>query len=147
MPGLSFLDVNVWTAVLLTEHIHHEPAKSWWKLDDSDSLCFTRITQISVLRLLTTSSVMNGKPLTMNAAWETYDRLFADDRVSYAPEATDVDSYFRRYASDDVPSPKLWADSWLLAMAESYNGRVVTFDARLASRSESAGKGRCLLLA
>lgn len=147
MPAMSFPDVNVWMAALLLEHIHHEIAKSWWKSNNFDSICFTRISQISVLRLLTTSSVMNGKPLTMRSAWRTYERLFTDERVSFVPEAPDVDRYFRRYASDDLFSPKLWADSWLLAMADSHGGTIITFDARLASRGESARKGLCTLLA
>jgi len=29
---------------------------------------------------------MNGKPLTMSAAWHAYDRLFEDDRVALLPE-------------------------------------------------------------
>ncbi len=86
MAGLSFPDVNVWMTALLVEHIHHSIVRSWWEADDSEAICFTRITQISVLRLLTTSAVMNGKPLTVKLAWKTYDRLFTDDRVSYMPE-------------------------------------------------------------
>jgi len=81
----------------------------------------------------------------MKAAWKVYDRLFADERVSYMPEAPDG-HHFRRYASDDIPSPKVWADSWLLAMAESHGGTIITFDARLASWGESTRKVRCLLL-
>ena len=77
MPGLSFPDVNVWMAALLPEHIHHELAKSWWESDEFDSICFTRVTQISVLRLLTTPAIMNGKPLTIKAAWKLYDRSFS----------------------------------------------------------------------
>ncbi len=146
MSGLSFPDVNVWMAALLPEHSHHSVAKSWWKSDEFESICFTRITQMSLLRLLTTSAVMNGKPLTMKAAWKAYDHLFSDDRVSYMPETGDVEHYFRQYASEDVTSPKSWADSWLLAMAESHDGTIVTFDARLASRGDSAGKRRCVLL-
>jgi len=45
MPRLSFPDVNVWMAALLPEHVHHGIAKSWWKSDEYDSICFTRITQ------------------------------------------------------------------------------------------------------
>lgn len=146
MPALSFPDVNVWMSVLLAEHVHHEIAKSWWNSDEFDDICFTRITQMSVLRLLTTSAVMNGKPLTMRSAWKAYDRLFTDDRVRFMPETPGVDSHFRRYASDRVPSPKIWADSWLLAMAESHDGAVVTFDRHLAERAESAAKPRCILL-
>jgi toxin-antitoxin system PIN domain toxin len=146
MAGLSFPDVNVWMAVLLSEHTHHSLVQSWWESDESEAICFTRITQISVLRLLTTSTVMNGKPLTMKAAWKAHDRLFTDERVSYVAEGAQVDSYFRRYASESAPSPKVWADSWLLAMAASHNGRVVTLDARLATRSRMYTENQCVLL-
>ena len=47
---------------------------------DSQSV-FTRFTEISVLRLLTTAAAMDGKPLHMDQAWEAYDRLYDDDRV------------------------------------------------------------------
>ena len=147
MPGLSFPDVNVWMAALLPEHIHHELAKSWWESDEFDSICFTRVAQISVLRLLTTPAVMNGKPLTMKAAWKLYDRLFVDERVVYMSETAEVERYFRRCTSDNLSLPKGWADSWLLAMAETHDGTIVTFDAGLASRLDSVGKRRCILLA
>lgn len=81
MPGLTFPDVNVWLAILHFEHVHHRIAKSWWETDDSDAICFKGMTQISLLRLLTTAAVMNQKPLSMGAAWSAYDRLFEDNRV------------------------------------------------------------------
>jgi uncharacterized protein len=146
MPGLSFPDVNVWMAALLPEHIHNKIAKSWWESDEFDSICFTRITQISVLRLLTTPAVMNGKPFTMRAAWKLYDRLFVDDRVAYMPETAEVERYFRRCTSDNVPLPKVWADSWLLCYGGEPRRTIVTFDTRLASPPDSAGKRRCILL-
>jgi predicted nucleic acid-binding protein len=68
MPGLSLPDINVWMAVLLSEHIHHAAVKSWWNSDEFESASFTRTAQMSVLRLLTTAAVMNNKPLTMRAA-------------------------------------------------------------------------------
>ena len=51
--------------------------------DSSTTIAFSRFTQISVLRLLTTAAAMNGKPLTMGAAWRAYDRLFEDDGLRY----------------------------------------------------------------
>lgn len=146
MAALTFPDVNIWMAVLLSEHVHHSLVQTWWESDDSEAICFTRVTQISVLRLLTTASVMNGKPLTMKAAWKVYDRLFTDDRVSYVPEADGTERYFRRYTSEGAPSPNIWADSWLLAVAASHNGTVVTLDSRLAHRSQSYPEQRCTLL-
>ena len=80
MSSLSFPDVNVWLSLLLGSHIHRAAAKSWWEGDQSDVIAFVRLTQLSVLRLLTTPAAMNGKPLTMPQAWTAYDRLFADDQ-------------------------------------------------------------------
>ncbi len=78
----------------------------------------------------------------MSSAWIAYDRLFEDDRVSFVEEPANVGISFRQYASGDRASPKLWADAWLLAMAEKSNGTVITFDRALAGRSN-----RCQLLA
>lgn len=141
MTSLSFPDVNVWLALLWADHIHRPAAKNWWDSSNLDVIGFTRITQIGVLRLLTTPAVMNGKPLTMTAAWNAYDRLFSDDRVAFIGEPRYVESSFREYTSTGQISPKIWADAWLLAMADCNDATVVTFDQALAAKSN-----RCLLL-
>jgi hypothetical protein len=102
---------------------------------------FTRVTQISVLRLLTTAAVMDGKPLSMGEAWRVYDGLFRDERVALAPEPSGIDIRFRQHTSGRRASPKVWADAWLLAFAEALEGTVITFDRGLAARGAS-----CLLL-
>lgn len=78
---------------------------------------------------------MNGKPLSMNAAWAAYDRLFDDDRVAFLEEPALAGNSFRQYASGDHASPKLWADAWLLSITEKSNGTLITFDRTLAARS------------
>jgi len=141
MPSLSFPDLNVWLALLLADHVHRAQAKQWWDSDESDIIAFIRFTQLGVLRLLTTAAAMNGKPLTMRAAWAAHDRLFADDRVAFFDEPREIERRYRQYARQERTSPKLWADSWLLAFAEEAGGTVITFDQALAARSN-----RCLLL-
>ena len=111
MTSLSFPDVNVWLALLWADHIHRPLAKNWWNANTFDVIGFTRITQIGVLRLLTTATVMNNKPLTMTAAWVAYDRLFADDRVAFTREPPKIEPSFRDYTSADQSSPKIWADA------------------------------------
>jgi toxin-antitoxin system PIN domain toxin len=123
----SFPDVNVWLAILLENHVHHGVAKAWWNAAES-TIAFTRFTQISVLRLLTTAALMDGKPLTMDQAWQALDKFFTDDRVVLAPEPPDAGARFRNIARGDTASPKLWADAWLLAFAEAAGGTVITFD-------------------
>ena len=136
---LSFPDVNVWLALLHADHVHRASASLWWERTDGP-IAFTRFTEVSLLRLLTTSAAMKHEPLTMDEAWRAYDRLFADDRVAFYAEPAEVEKHFRKYASGPTASPKLWADAWLLAVAQAAAGTVVTFDRALAAHG-----ARCLL--
>ena len=132
MTSLAVPDVNVWLALLLEDHIQRRSAVEWWNSDTFGSIAFSRFTQMSVLRLLTTAAVMNDRALTMAAAWKAYDRLFEDDRVSLLAEPGDLENRFRLQAASRVASPKLWADAYLLAFAEAHHGVLVSFDQALA---------------
>lgn len=136
MTSSTFPDVNVWLAVLMEHHVHRISARRWLDSTESEVIGFLRLTQMSVLRLLTTSAAMNGKPLRMPEAWAAYDRLFQDDRVAFFDEPRGIESAFRKYTRKNHPSPKLWADAWLLAFAECAGGVLVTFDRTLAARAD-----------
>ena len=55
-------------------HVHHDIAPEWFEsLDDRDDarLCFCRITQLSLLRLITTEAVMRKhEVLSQRQAWD-----------------------------------------------------------------------------
>ena len=139
MSSLSFPDMNVWLALATVEHIHSAPAKSWWESEDG-TIAFCRLTQLGFLRLMTTAAAMDGKPLTIAEAWRVYDRLYDDDRVTFVAEPVEVEKRFREKAVGRTASPKVWADAWLLAMAQEAGGVLVTLDKALAGRG-----ARCLL--
>jgi toxin-antitoxin system PIN domain toxin len=133
MNSLSFPDINVWLALAAPEHVHAALARRWWE-QETGMIAFSRLTQLGFLRLMTTAAVMDGKPLTIAAAWRVYDRLYEDDRVTFVSEPPEVEKRFREKASGRTASPKLWADAWLLALAQQAEGVLVTFDQALASR-------------
>lgn len=133
MTLLSFPDVNVWLAIILEHHEHHAQALAWWVQLDDVTLGLTRVTQLSVLRLLTTSAVMRDRPLTMAEAWQAYDRLFEDDRVAFYPEPAGFEAGFRQLTQTRIASPKVWADAYLVAFASGHRGRLVTFDLALGN--------------
>jgi toxin-antitoxin system PIN domain toxin len=139
MTSLSFPDLNVWLAVGTPDHLHHPIARRWWE-GQTGGFCFTRWTQLGFLRLSTTAAAMDGKPLTMAEAWRAYDCFFEDDRVTYLAEPSGVEAKFRHATSGKIVSPKVWADAWLLAVAEAAGGVLVTFDKALAARGAN-----CLL--
>ncbi len=133
MNSLTFPDINVWLAIAAPEHQHAAVAKRWWQ-QETGIIAFSRLTQLGFLRLMTKATVMDGKPLTITAAWRVYDRLYEDDRVTFVPEPVEVETRFREKASGKTASPKVWADAWLLAVAQAAGGRLVTLDQALASR-------------
>ena len=85
MAKLSFPDVNGWFALAVADHPHHRAAVAWWK-EEAPLAGFSRLTQLGLLRLLTTASAMGGLPLTNAEAWNVYDAFMADSRVRVLPE-------------------------------------------------------------
>jgi predicted nucleic acid-binding protein len=126
---------------LLLARSRRASARKWWESDASAIIAFSRFTQFGVLRLLTTAVAMNGKPLTLSAAWHAYDRLFEDDRVALLPEPDSLEPAFRNLARSRRASPKVWADAYVVAFATRSNGTMVTFDRALANR-----EANCLLI-
>lgn len=133
MNSLIFPDINVWLAIATPEHIHAPRARQWWG-EVTGTIAFCRFTQLGFLRLMTTAAAMDGKPLTMRAAWKVYLRLFQDDRVLFIPEPAEADQGFHTRTQGETASPKIWADAWLLAMAEAAQGTLLTFDRTLAAQ-------------
>ena len=138
MTSLSFPDINVWLALLIEDHVHRPAALAWWRADRSHQVAFSRLTQVGVLRLLTTSAAMNGQPLSMAEAWSAHDSLYLDDRLVFLAEPPMLERAFRNAASSDQASPKLWADAYLTAFAEVSGAQVVTFDRALARRCQGS---------
>lgn len=134
MNTLNFLDANVWLALLWSRHIHAEKAKEWFERAHEERFLFCRITQITVLRLLTTASVMGSDVKKMPEAWELWERVCGDDRVAFLAEPETIEPEFRRLSSLRSPSPKVWADAYLLAFASVSGLKLVTFDSGLRSR-------------
>lgn len=127
MTKRSFPDVNVWFALAVADHPHHGPAVAWWN-EESSFAGFSRLTQLGLLRLLTTDVAMGGLPLTNAEAWGVYDGFLADSRVRIFPELPALDDLFRAHSSLRQASPKLWVDAYLAAHAAANEATLVTFD-------------------
>src|SRR5215831_8831958 len=124
-----FPDVNVWLSLTWEGHEHHRIARTWFQeLDADDRLAFCRFTQISLLRLLTTRVIMKDDTMTQAAAWGVYDQWLKDDRVLLLNEPPNLEPAFRAISRRANPDPKIWADAYLEAFANTERMRFVTFD-------------------
>jgi uncharacterized protein len=68
MNTLNFLDSNVWLALIWSRHVHSERARAWFAGAADEQFFFCRFTQLTVLRLLTTESVLGKETKTMSEA-------------------------------------------------------------------------------
>jgi toxin-antitoxin system PIN domain toxin len=127
MTKRCFPDVNVWFSLAVADHPHHSTAAAWWR-EESSLTGFCRLTQLGLVRLLTTEAAMGGFPLTNAEAWGVYDRLVADSRVRVFPELPAIDDRFRALSAVGQASPKLWVDAYLAAYAAASEATLVTFD-------------------
>ena len=122
-------DVNVWLALTFDSHVHHLSAKTWFDGLANDSVClFCRMTQQRFLRLATNPSVFGKDALTLSDAWQKYDLLLSDPRITFATEPADIEVRWRALTQGQTFSPKFWNDAYLAAFALSGGFELVTFD-------------------
>ena len=131
MTKRSFPDVNVWFALAVGDHPHHGAALTWWN-EETSLAGFSRLTQLGLLRLLTTTSAMDGQPLTNDEAWHVYEGFIGDTRVRMFPELPAMEDLFRSLSAVRQASPKLWADAYLAAYASANGAVLITFDQAMA---------------
>lgn len=132
MPGY-FLDTSVWVAWHFRRHPNRKPAVELLKgRTIDDPAWFSRATETSFLRLITTQSLChayNSPVLTNHQALATLARWRTIPRVRFLdtePEGTR--DLWLRLADAPAPAPKLWMDAYLAALAIGANLPFATFD-------------------
>jgi hypothetical protein len=130
-------DVNVWLALTLRAHEHHEVAWKWYRaLRPNEELAFCRLTQLGLLRLLTTESVAKSEILTQREAWAVYDQWIEKGGAIFQDEPMGLEIEFRSFADRNRRSPKEWADSYLAAFSAASSMELVTLDHALSRRAK-----------
>jgi toxin-antitoxin system PIN domain toxin len=122
-------DANVLFPLLVQGHAAYEVAKAWWD-EQPDAIVGTcLLTRLAVLRLLTNRVAMNGAPVRPDDALKAWHKLSDDPRSFHIDtEPSDHEHRFVSLVSSREPSPNLWTDAWLAAMAMSLDYEFTTFD-------------------
>lgn len=134
-----FPDLNVWLALSTPDHEHFRSAWSWYtSLPAGTVLIFCRITQLGLLRLLTTHAAMGQGVLNQAEAWQTFDRWLEAGGAEFAEEPSGLEVRFRSNTNTAQASPKEWADAYLAAFSVTLDSQLITFDRALAGKVEGA---------
>src|SRR5262245_19197797 len=126
---MFLIDGNLALALTFQSHVHHSPAKAWFDaLPDSQRCYFCRMTQQGFLRLATNPKAFGDEAVTLPRAWQLYDALVSDPRISFVAEPPGVEAFWRQYTQGLTFSPKVWNDAWLAAFSRAANLQMITFD-------------------
>lgn len=122
-------DANVLFPLLVQGHAAHEVAKGWWDEQPDGAVGTCLPTRLAVLRLLTDRVAMNGTPVSPEEALNAWGRLSNDPRSLHVDgEPAEHESRFVSLVSSRQPTPNLWTDAWLAALAISLDYEMTTFD-------------------
>jgi uncharacterized protein len=133
---VTLVDVGVWLAAIWARHAHHHVAKQWFDKQSGD-LILCRVTQVSLLRLLSNPAVMTEDVVSRSEAWRIIDRIWSDNRVLWAEEPDHLESVLRAISARDDNSHKLWTDDYLAAFAQASGASLATLDTELTHRYPS----------
>ena len=77
---------------------------------------------------------MRDEVRTQHQAWEAYDLLTGDSRITYYPEHDPdaVENEFRALTTTTQFAPQQWPDAYLAAFAKAEGLTLVTFDRALS---------------
>jgi toxin-antitoxin system PIN domain toxin len=117
----TLLDANVLISLVVSDHVHHEPAEEW--LSSSDAAFATcPITQGSLVRLL----VRGGQ--TAATASEVVSAIACDPRHEFWPDSIS----FPDVELAGVVGHRQVTDAYLAQLARAHHGRLATFDQGVA---------------
>lgn len=121
-------DVNVWLALLNSQHPHHLAAKAYWDSAAGQRIAFCRITMLGLLRLSTNKTVMGGAPYTTHQAWQAYQAVMGLPEVSLIAEPLGIEVSMQKLTQPAKSGAPDWTDVYLAAFARLSGLRMVSFD-------------------
>ena len=122
-------DAKVLLPLLSADHPHREPAMAWWNEQGDGEVGLCLPVKMSLLRLLSNRKVMGDSVQRPEAAWSAVEALAEQPCVVTIDVAPPSHAqYWRRNVEGREPTPNLWTDAWLAALAQSLGSEMVTFD-------------------
>jgi len=133
---MHLLDINVLIALVDPHHVHHRPARRWFLAHRVHGWSTCPLTENGMVRILSHPSYPGGGESTEGARSVLQALCAQPGHVFWPDSLTLRDS--RCFKT--LENGKQLTDSYLLALAVAHQGRLVTFDRKLSTRSVVDGK-------
>ena len=97
-------DVNVWLALAVNQHPHHDAAAAYWSGHQAGPVWFCRVTMLGLVRLLSNPKVMGEQALDLKQSLATYQRFAALPEIGWHAEPSDCGDHLQKLVSTDLPA-------------------------------------------
>jgi predicted nucleic acid-binding protein len=104
-------------------------AYRWFETKGSETVGWCLPIRLAILRHLSNRHIMGSSVLDPTQALDIWARLEADERLFEIDSIpAESEKYFRLNVRGRSPSPQIWTDAWLAAVAEASYIQMVSFD-------------------
>jgi toxin-antitoxin system PIN domain toxin len=121
-------DLNLWLALAWSGHRHHGTACRYWEEQAADSVVFTTVTALGLVRLLSQPRVMGEAVLSLGQASAVQTAFLEQPGVRLVDDAAASWPVFRQLLSRGIWPARLCTDVHLAAIAITEGWRLVSFD-------------------
>lgn len=139
----SLLDVNVLIALIDPDHVSHVAATSWWLGQREAGWASCPLTQNGCVRIISQPGYPN--PQAVVTVVELLANLCADPCHEFWPDNVSLlDS--RCFNHAHVHGHRQLTDLYLLGLAVSHGGRLITFDEKIPLSAVYGAKRQHMLV-
>jgi len=123
----ALLDVNVVIALLDPDHAFHESAHAWWGKNFKRGWASCPLTENGVVRLMSDPNYSEKIRFTPGDLIGRLRKFAAQSNHEFWPDEISLRDE-KIFAAERIHSSRQLTDLYLLALAASHHGRLVTFD-------------------
>jgi toxin-antitoxin system PIN domain toxin len=142
----ALLDVNVLIALLDPDHAFHDRAHNWWAANTKRGWASCPLTENGVVRIMSNPGYSRLATFSpgdligrLRQFTEKSNHEFWPDDISFRDKAI--------FSQEHIHSSRLLTDLYLLALATTRQGRLVTFDQGIPLSAVSGAKAANLCVA
>ena len=97
-------DVNVWLALAVNQHPHHDAAAAYWSGHQAGPVWLCRVTMLGLVGLLSNPKVMGEQALDLKQSLATYQRFAALPEIGWHAEPSDCGDHLQKLVPTSLPA-------------------------------------------
>ena len=141
----ALLDINVLIALLDADHVFHERAHSWWSKNVDRGWASCPLTENGIVRIMCNPGYSQRIRLVPSELIRLIESFAANSDHEFWPDVLSLRDK-THFAPDRIHGSRQVTDVYLLGLAASHDGCLVSFDESIPFSAVPHAKPRNLLM-